>query len=58
MEYNVDADIIMSKQFLVDAENEEEAKRIVNKAIESEPAFWSHQGNYVTHVITDVMQEP
>lgn len=58
MIYAVSIDITMSKIIYQEAENEEQAKAIVNESINRNPYEYARQLDaYVSHEITDVSEE-
>lgn len=57
-EFAVDVDITISKRIYVDAENEEQAKAIVNDKVKNYPHYYYTKADaYVCHEITDVTEE-
>lgn len=56
--YCVDVDITISKRIYVDAENEEEAKKIVDEKVKKYPHYYYTKADaYVSHEITDVCED-
>lgn len=56
--YAVDVDITISKRIYVDAENEEQAKAIVDEKVKNYPHYYYTKADaYVCHEITDVYED-
>lgn len=56
--FYVDVDITMSKRIYVDAENEEEARKIANESVKKEAFYYArHADAYVFHEITDIYED-
>lgn len=56
--YCVSVDITMSKTFEIEAENEEQAKAILNGWIKYNPYEYAHNFDaYISHEITDINEE-
>lgn len=55
--YQVDLDVTMSLVKFIEANNEEEAKKIALEMIEKDPYYHIRQGAYVDSVITDIIEE-
>lgn len=54
-EYAVSVDITMSKTIYVDAEDEEEARRIAHSKVNTDPYYLVSQADaYVDHCVVDV----
>lgn len=54
----IDVDITMSKRIYVDAENEEDARKIANESVKKEAFYYArHADAYVSHEITDVDED-
>ena len=57
-EFAVDVDITVSKRIYVKAENEEQAKAIVNDTVKKYSHYYYTKADaYVCHEITDVNEE-
>jgi len=56
-EFQVDVDITMSKAIFVEAENEEQAKNIVNNWLGDDVYYYLKGSSYVGHEITDVNED-
>ena len=55
--YEVDVDITMSKRIYVDAENEQQAREIVEEKMKYPHYYYTKADAYVGHEITDVNEE-
>ena len=56
--YFVDIDFVMSRRLLVEAENEEQARSIVEKMIKEKPYDYARRFDaFVGHKIIDVNEE-
>ena len=55
--YEVDVDITMSKRIYVDAENEQQAREIVEEKMKYPHYYYTKADAYVEHKITDVNEE-
>jgi hypothetical protein len=57
-EYAVDIDITMSCRVYVEAESEEEAKKLAYEKVDSDPYYYARRAaNYVSHVVFDCYDE-
>lgn len=52
--YDVDVDVTMSRRYHVEAENDEEACRMVNEIIHNNPYDHCNSDCYVNHEIIEV----
>ena len=53
-----DVDFTMSKRIQVEAENEEQAREILQRLIKDDPYEWSRNPDcYVSHEIVDINEE-
>lgn len=55
--FAVDVDITMSKRIYVDAENEQQAREIVEEKMKYPHYYYTKADAYVEHEITDVNEE-
>lgn len=55
--FEVDVDITMSKRIYVDAENEQQAREIVEEKMKYPHYYYTKADAYVKHEITDVNEE-
>ena len=57
-QYRVSVDITMSKDIYVDAENEEEAKKMVEESVEENSYYYAGSADsFVNCEVTDIMEE-